>query len=274
MFRTAFLPFFTIMAALLLTGCVTSGRPSPTTVILQDTGPDEEIDVSGIPDAIPRRELIKTAGNTTPYTVLGKTYEINLDIKGFSETGYASWYGKKFHGRKTSNGEIYDMYAMTAAHKTLPIPTYVRVTNLSNDRAVVVRVNDRGPFHGDRIIDLSYSAAKKLGFHHLGTAKVRVDIVEDFSPAGTPVVKSDGADDAGRAALTYLQAGAFGQEKGALALKQRLSTITNHQIHVRSNPKKKLFQVLIGPFKDDIDLLLVRKQFLEANLSPPHVVEL
>ena len=113
--------------------------------------------------------------NKSPYTQFGKTYYVLNSSQGFRETGIASWYGSKFHGRRTSNGDVYNMYAMTAAHKTLPIPTYVRVTNQENRRSVIVRVNDRGPFHESRIIDLSYVAALKLGFAANGTAKVSVE---------------------------------------------------------------------------------------------------
>jgi len=128
-----------------------------------DSGPSGYVDVSGIPDAIPRNEPLSRGGNQASYEVFGKRYYVLNSAEGFTERGVASWYGNKFHGNQTSNGEIYDMYAMTAAHKRLPLPSYVRVTNLKNQRSVVVRVNDRGPFHKGRIIDLSYVAAKKLG---------------------------------------------------------------------------------------------------------------
>ena len=133
---------------------------------------------STIVDAIPRHEPIKKAGNKNPYTVLGKTYHLLPTAKGYDEKGGASWYGLKFHGHKTSNGETYSIYAMTAAHKTLPIPSYVRVTNLANNKQVIVRVNDRGPFHEGRIIDLSYAAATKLDYISTGTAQVRVEAID------------------------------------------------------------------------------------------------
>src|SRR5690606_2878870 len=123
----------------------------------QDRGPASYVDLSQIPDAVPRSEPRTRAGIKNPSAVLGKTEYLLEDESDYRERGYASWYGKKFHGHQTSNGEIYDMYGMTAAHKTLPIPSYVRVTNLDNNRQVVVRVNDRGPFHSGRIIDLSYA---------------------------------------------------------------------------------------------------------------------
>lgn len=161
--------------------------------LLEDQGPDVDIDVSTIPNAVPKKEDRTIAGNLSPYTVLGKTYYIQFNAAKYSEIGLASWYGKKFHGERTSNGEIYNMFGMTAAHKTLPIPCYVRVTNLANNKNVILRVNDRGPFHEDRVIDLTYTAAKKLDFHRAGTAKVRVDVINlnDFTPLQVATVKSD-----------------------------------------------------------------------------------
>ena len=131
-----------------------------------------------IENAIPKAETIKKAGNKNPYTVLGKTYHLMDSSKGYKEQGGASWYGLKFHGHKTSNGETYSIYAMSAAHKTLPIPSYVKVTNLANGKEVIVRVNDRGPFHVGRIIDLSYAAATKLDYIGYGTAQVEVEAID------------------------------------------------------------------------------------------------
>lgn len=134
----------------------------------------------GIPDVdlIPEPEVVAEPrsryGNRSPYTVLGKRYTVRDSAEGYDETGIASYYGNKFHGRRTSSLEVYDMYAFSAAHKTLPLPSYARVTNLANGKSVVVRVNDRGPFHEGRIIDLSYAAAVKIGLDRAGTAKVEV----------------------------------------------------------------------------------------------------
>jgi rare lipoprotein A len=127
-------------------------------------------------DAKPKHENY-AAATLRPYQVLGRNYKPLLNAKGYSQQGQASWYGQKFHGHRTANGEVYDMYRMTAAHKTLPLPSFVRVTNLSNGRQVVVRVNDRGPFHSERIIDLSYAAALKLDYLKTGVANVKLDVV-------------------------------------------------------------------------------------------------
>ena len=131
-----------------------------------------------VPDAVPVEEPRSRYGNPEEYEVLGQTYRVLDSSEGYVAEGLASWYGEEFHGRRTSSGEPYDMYLMTAAHRTLPIPTYVEVTNLENGRVAVVRVNDRGPFHPDRIIDLSYVAARKLDIVGPGTARVRVRAME------------------------------------------------------------------------------------------------
>jgi rare lipoprotein A len=139
-----------------------------------DSAPPIAIDVSNIPEPVPRREPKARYGNRETYSVLGRTYRVMDSAEGYEERGIASWYGYKFHGRHTSSRERYDMCAFTAAHKTLPLPSYVRVTNLDNGRSVVVRVNDRGPFHAGRIIDLSYAAATRLDMKQAGTARVEV----------------------------------------------------------------------------------------------------
>lgn len=140
---------------------------------IKDSAPDEIIDVDAIPEPEVKAEPRSRAGNRS-YAVLGKRYQIRDNAEGYVEEGMASYYGRKFHGRLTSNQEVYDMYAFSAAHKSLPLPSYVRVTNLANGKSVVVRVNDRGPFHAGRVIDLSYAAATKLGFTKQGTARVEV----------------------------------------------------------------------------------------------------
>ncbi|SDJ39607.1 septal ring lytic transglycosylase RlpA family protein [Billgrantia gudaonensis] len=143
-----------------------------------DAYPEEPPDVSEIPDAVPRVEPPSAGGNRETYRVWGKTYHVLPDARGYAREGTASWYGEKFHGYATSNGEIYDMYKMSAAHRSLPLPSYVRVTSRDNGRSVIVRVNDRGPFHSDREIDLSYAAAARLGFLEQGTGRVTVEAID------------------------------------------------------------------------------------------------
>ena len=142
----------------------------------RDGAPWWDVDVSRIPDAVPMPHYGRFKAN--PYTVMGKTYYPIQDGRRYLATGTASWYGTKFHGQATANGEAYDLYGMTAAHKTLPLPSYVRVTNLDNGKTVILRVNDRGPFYSDRIIDLSFAAAKKLGYAESGTARVKVEGID------------------------------------------------------------------------------------------------
>jgi len=155
--------------------------------LAQDGGPQAPpIDVSKIPEPVPKAEPRSRYGNKERYEVLGKTYRVMADSRGYVERGIASWYGNKFHGFMTSSFEPYDMYAFSAAHKTLPLPSYVRVTNLDNGRSVVVRVNDRGPFHDGRIIDLSYAAAVKIGVWPKGTARVEVRAIDPAHPDDLP----------------------------------------------------------------------------------------
>ncbi|WP_237885402.1 septal ring lytic transglycosylase RlpA family protein [Pseudomonas sp. PGPR40] len=173
----------------LVASCSTSRAPaqkSPTAVrsapgldinrAHKDGAPWWDVDVSRIPDATPT--LHSGPYKANPYTVLGKTYFPQQESKTYVASGTASWYGTKFHGQNTANGEVYDLYGMSAAHKTLPLPSYVRVTNLDNNKTVILRVNDRGPFYSDRIIDLSYAAAKKLGYAETGTARVKVEGID------------------------------------------------------------------------------------------------
>ena len=178
------------MALLLLAGCahapphVSPARqpaPAAPTTVLPRTAPD----VYQIPDAVPREEPRSAFGNPPFYVVAGHRYVVLPSASGYAERGVASWYGTEFHGLRTSTGEPYDMFAMTAAHKTLPLPCYARVTNLSNGRSVVVRINDRGPFVANRIIDLSYSAATRLDMIRNGTAFVQVEVLTPAAPALT-----------------------------------------------------------------------------------------
>ena len=157
------------------------------------------VDISKVQDAVPRPHYGPL--KTSPYRLAGVFYQPMKSAAGFQQEGIASWYGTRFHGRKTANGEIYNMYAMTAAHKTLPLPSYVRVTNKANGRSVVVRVNDRGPFHGNRVIDLSYVAAKKLGFHNRGTTRVVIEAIDTArsAPRGKPVQQVARARTTGKA---------------------------------------------------------------------------
>ena len=189
-------------------------------------GADAPANLDSIPDAVPRPEPLHRYANR-PYSALGKTYTPLAAPGNYKERGSASWYGKKFHGQHTSIGDTYDMYGMTAAHPTLPVPSYARVTNLANGKSVVVRVNDRGPFLHDRIIDLSYAAAYKLGYVNQGSAEVEVEslVADGNAPVARPVepvkVETVAATTVmpvmppDRAGNVYLQLGAFREQQGA-----------------------------------------------------------
>ena len=252
---------------MLLSACGTLTRPGG---YYEDDGPEASppADIANIPDAVPKAEPRSASGNK-PYSVYGVTYTPLADTSGYRERGVASWYGKKFHGRRTSSGEPYDMYAMTAAHKTLPLPSYVRVRNLQNDRSVVVRVNDRGPFLHNRLIDLSYAAAARLGILGAGTGVVEVEAVGPDEPA-TQVVKTyplqiipsaAAAEEISAAPVQapaanpklYLQVGAFTQRDNAVSLRDRLEREALRPIFVHSSQASggtdtaPVYRVRIGP---------------------------
>ena len=156
-----------------------SGKPADTKATSSNDGPpDDDLDVTHIPNATPQLEPISRYGNPAHYEVFGQKYKTMQHSLGYEAEGTASWYGRKFHGKRTSCGEPYDMYAMTAAHKSLPLPTYAKITNVKNGKEVIVKINDRGPFVKDRLIDLSYAAAKKLGIHASGTGKVKICAID------------------------------------------------------------------------------------------------
>ena len=213
-----------------------------------------QIDINTIQDAQPIIEPITKAGNKSPYTQFGVTYEIMPSSVGYRELGTASWYGTKFHGRRTSNGNIYNMYLMTAAHKTLPIPTYVRVTRLDTQQTIIVRVNDRGPFHNQRIIDLSYAAAVKLGFSNSGTAEVLVEAIDASLPLPTNNEKA------------YLQIGAFDNPESAIKFAAKFDDQITAPIGIKA--VESVYKVLVGPFRDSRELLEAKQTLkLESNIS-------
>jgi len=230
-----------VLGGLLLGGC---GGVS----VYQDSGPAGYPDLSHTPDAVPRVEPIARA-NLRPYTVFGRRYQPLKSAKGFTEQGVASWYGKKFHGNQTANGERYDMYAMSAAHKHLPLPSYVEVRNLENGRTAVVRVNDRGPFHGNRIIDLSYAAASKLGMTRKGTALVEIRAIDPRAPKAHTRLASAAAGTSSKLPVKnpriYIQVGAFGNPDNAYRLRQRLEGHLQRSVLIENGGH--VHRVKIGP---------------------------
>lgn len=254
--------------ALLIAGCATQTRRTipPPAPLPSPTITTPPIDVASIPDAVPKAEPRSAQGNPRFYTALGKRYFVKESAAGHVERGVASWYGPGFHGKSTSNGERFDMYAMTAAHPTLPLPSYVQVTNLSNGRTVTVRVNDRGPFKDGRVIDLSYTAAAKLDIIRDGTAFVEVRAVN--------------AGDAPKAAAAqptdalYVQAGAFATEANAAKLVSDLRAQGVSKASVRADRvgDRTLYRVRVGPVPNvpEFDRALARLKKLgivDAHLA-------
>jgi rare lipoprotein A len=226
-----------------------------------DDGPPESIpdNLADVPDAVPRDEPFHRFANR-PYTVFGRTYVPVVDKEPRKERGIASWYGKKFHGQKTSSGEIYDMFAMTAAHPTYPIPSYARVTNVRNGKSVVVRVNDRGPFHSNRVIDLSYAAAARIGIASHGSGIVEVERVFEVPEplaaaprvlppqsqivAETPVITQE-------AAGLWLQLGAFSSRDGADAFRDKMTRDLAWNLEpIQLSTRDGLHRVRLGPYRN------------------------
>jgi rare lipoprotein A len=264
--------WFVLLALVLASGCArTPKRPAPPSPAppaesgglyaphIRDSGPRIPPDVSRIPEPTPQHEPLARYGNRSPYTVLGRSYRVMQRAEGHVERGIASWYGEKFHARATSSMEPYDMYAFTAAHKTLPLPTYARVTNLENGRSVVVKVNDRGPFKDDRVIDLSYVAAVKLGMHLQGTARVEVRVLE----GGTPLPTSSGASVRQAIAMQppegtrpYVQLGSFADKANAESLLRKLreqADLRDLSLQRVKLDGRRLWRVRLGPQRSMAD---------------------
>jgi rare lipoprotein A len=245
-----------LTTALVLGGCGSAPSKSDGGYYLDDgPGASPPADIDRIPDAVPRGEPINRA-TTRPYTVLGRSYRPYTRHQAYRVRGLASWYGKRYHGKKTSNGETYDMYSMTAAHTVLPLPSYARVTNLSNGRSVVVRVNDRGPFHDKRVIDLSYAAAYKLRFINRGSTMVEVEAIipGGRSPPSAPVTAATepppraGPLDSGESGI-FLQLGAFSVLDNAHGFVRRMRSDVvwlGDSIHLYKNGN--LYKVHAGPY--------------------------
>ncbi len=235
--------------------------------------PRESVDVSSVPDAQPKTEPRSRYGNPASYMVHGKRYYTLKTSGGYRERGIASWYGTKFHGRRTSSGEPYDMYAMTAAHKTLPLPTYVRVTNLENQRSVVLRVNDRGPFHPNRIIDLSYTAAWKLGILSKGTGFVEVLALDPRSPEPVTTAKTTPSP-ATEPVQLYLQTGSFSVRANAEQMKWRMQIVSggpvyNEPVQISG---RTTYRVRVGPIANVTKADRLAQQLSDLGLETPRIV--
>ncbi len=239
--------------------------------------PGDKRSIGSVPeDAVPRAESRSKYGNPKSYVVFGKRYYVLNSSRGYEERGVASWYGRKFHGRRTSSGETYDMYAMTAAHKSLPLPTYVQVTNLQNGRRTVVRVNDRGPFHGNRLIDLSHSAARKLGIIEKGTGLVSIRALQPGEkPPNEQILRAAGSAGSALAKVgIYLQAGAFAVRKNALRLKDRLVSIARHKVWIEKTVSGTIdiFRVRLGPLQSVEEADQLARKMLDLSMDLPQII--
>lgn len=278
----------------LLAGCAASPRPAarvetpakiekvPATVgarpggYYKDDGPgaNPPPNLEAIPDATPKPEPLHKFANNT-YTVLGQTYTPDTSGKPYQARGIASWYGKKFHGQRTSSGETYDMFGMTAAHPTLPIPSYVRVTNAKNGKSVIVRVNDRGPFHADRVIDLSYTAAYKLGIIQNGSGLVEVESIDPAQWKAEPSIVTAAVEKPEPLPVSngesyWLQLGAFGVQANAeqllAKLKAELGALGES---VSIHAAEGLYRLRAGPFKTSAEASDVAAQLQRlTNIQP------
>lgn len=260
-------PILAIVASLMLAGCMPTRWEKPPEETQREVAKAPR---AKAPKAAARRPAPGSAtsrsgtarselGNPPFYEVFGKRYYVLPDGQGFREQGTASWYGSKFHGRPTSSGEIYDMHQLTAAHRTLPLPTLVRVTNLANGRSVVVTVNDRGPFAKNRVIDLSYAAAQELDMVHAGLAEVSVEAVGDNGGALPDV---------------YMQVGAFGDRSNAAALKERLESIGIDDVVIRFDDStgNGMYRVRIGPLEREADFDALALRLAPLNIGGPQLV--
>jgi rare lipoprotein A len=242
----------------------------------KDDGPGDRApaDLAAVPEAVPAPEPLHRYANR-PYQVFGRDYAPFTSLRPFRQQGTASWYGRRFHGSSTSSGEPYDMYAMSAAHPILPIPSYARVTNLANGRSVIVRVNDRGPFHAGRVIDLSYAAAVKLGFAEAGSAPVEVEAIVPEGPAlaaapatgarraATPAAAAAAAAPQG----VYLQLGAFAGPENAESFRARIAReLASLAETIQVFAAGGLFRLQLGPYRSPREAQSVAER-IEALLS-------
>ena len=255
-----------LTAVLMLAACAGPQTREAPDHDAPDGAPGEAFDFSRIIYPEPRPEPRSPYGNHSPYEVFGQTYHVKPSADGYHERGIASWYGTRFHGRPTSSGEPYDMYELTAAHRTLPLPTYAEVRNVDNGRSIIVRINDRGPFHPDRIIDLSWAAAVKLGIEQAGTGKVEVraitfdDPVQTAtSPARLPVL---------------LQVGAFSERERAEAVKARLSEAGVEPVRSESarTASGRVWRVQVGPLNAIEAVFELAENIVALGLGQPQYV--
>ncbi|MGB0135090.1 septal ring lytic transglycosylase RlpA family protein [Dokdonella sp.] len=239
----------------------------------RDGGPAApEVDVDKLVEPVPKREPKSRYGNKSPYSVLGKTYTVMPDSEGYSERGIASWYGNKFHGYMTSSLEPYDMYQFSAAHKSLPLPSYVRVTNLDNGKSVIVRVNDRGPFHESRIIDLSYAAAVRIGVWPKGTGLVEVQAIDPQHPSAEPP-PSSAVTASHEDARIFLQLGAFSDRANAEQVVQKVERAGIGKVRIVTTriENREMYRVRLGPIASVAQADAMVERIEAMGLGTPRV---
>lgn len=278
---------------LLLGGCA-SERAASRYSQTHDGAPGQRIDVASIKDAVPRVEPLSRYGNPSSYVVRGTRYYTLNDSKNYRARGIASWYGTKFHGHRTSSGDTYDMYTMSAAHKTLPLPTYARVTNLGNGKSVVVKINDRGPFHDNRLIDLSYAAAARLDILGSGTGQVEVVAIDPtgsgqsprIAPSRPKIATAAPAAVPATVAATipapsthqpqlYLQLGAFRSRDNAQRLQSRLRDVDlpgGLQISEVNRDNQRVYRVRVGPLASVETADELTRQLIDHGIPAPRIV--
>jgi rare lipoprotein A len=275
--RLAIAGIWGILLTTLLAACSTAPPPKappsagkPAT----DSAPARRLNPDQIADAIPRSEPRSRYGNPASYSVLGQSYQVMESGRGHAERGIASWYGTKFHGRRTSSGEPYDMYAMTAAHKTLPLPSYVRVTNLRNSHTTVVKVNDRGPFHENRIIDLSYAAATKLGILGQGTGLVEIEVLDPAQPEPPPKTRAQQPAKGPTDPDLFIQVGAFSSLENAERLRKRLHQTLRQPLRIQQTRRndRSLFRVQIGPLPRIEQADAITSRLVTLGIDNPRII--
>jgi len=265
------------LISLTLTACSSSNSRY---AMRHDSAPNTKLNPHRIANAVPRAEPRSRYGNPDTYVVNGKRYYVKTSSTGYKQRGIASWYGRKFHGHRTSSGDTYDMFAMTAAHTSLPLPTYVKVTNLKNDRQAIVRVNDRGPFHDSRIIDLSYAAATKLGITATGTGMVEVEAIDPQQYKKARQKQRPYALQALERPTKqhvdpkmYLQLGAFISRVNAEKLQQR-ATKVHDPVNIKAQKKadKNIYRVRIGPLASTEEADQLTLDFTQQGFKTPKIV--
>ncbi|MGA2654913.1 MAG: septal ring lytic transglycosylase RlpA family protein [Gammaproteobacteria bacterium] len=283
-----------ILSSLLIACGTSSNKTSSRYAQEHDSAPSDPDDVSNVPDAVPKHEPKSRYGNMDSYEVFGKRYYTKDSSDGYVAQGKASWYGTKFHGARTSSGEPYDMYKMTAAHTTLPLPTYARVTNTANGKSVIVKINDRGPFHSERIIDLSYAAAARIGILNQGVGHVKVEAIDpsDFKGAPTPIMSAENkpatpapktnpktaaapaqvAKNTDPTQKYYLQLAAFGDKTYAEKMVKNLENMINEPMQISQKNPSDFYRVQVGPFEDASSAKAYESELASIIVNKPLLV--